>query len=279
MTIYKGVVITDLDGTLLNSEKGISPKDIVTLELLGDQKYVRIIATGRSLYSVRKVLPLYVPVDYIIFSSGAGILDWQTNQVIQRKSLPEKDLKLTISVFDNQKTDYSIQEEIPDNHYYTFVKYSDVNPDFDNRNKLYRDFAIQVQPDHSHVNKACQLIGIVPGDSGLMAYKKVRDALPRLSVIRSTSPLDGQSTWIEVFPKGVSKSNGVKWLLKNQKIHTRNIMAIGNDYNDIDLLRWSPNSFVVENSPEEIRNEFQTVTSNNKSGFSEAVSIWLNEKM
>ena len=82
MRKYQGIIISDLDGTLLNSEKSISCKDIVTLELSGDQGFLRIIATGRSLYSVQKVLPHYVPVDYIVFSCGAGVFDWKNKRLL-----------------------------------------------------------------------------------------------------------------------------------------------------------------------------------------------------
>ena len=70
------MVVTDLDGTLLNAQGVISEPELLTLKKLGNEGYCRVIATGRSLYSIRKTLAFdQLPVDYLIFSSGSGIID------------------------------------------------------------------------------------------------------------------------------------------------------------------------------------------------------------
>jgi hypothetical protein len=55
-------------------------------------------------------------------------------------------------------------------------------------------------------------------------------------------------------------------------------MSLGNDFNDLDLLCWSGKSYVVNNSPDELKQKFDTVPSNNDNGFSSAVDKWLNLK-
>ena len=72
------MVITDLDGTLANPEQKISQADLDTLKRLGEMDIIRVIATGRSLYSAIKILDKNLPIDYLLFSSGAGILSWKT---------------------------------------------------------------------------------------------------------------------------------------------------------------------------------------------------------
>ena len=66
------MVITDLDGTLLNSGRIVSPENRRALERLGELGVVRVIATGRSLFSFNKVIERDFPVDYLLFSSGGG---------------------------------------------------------------------------------------------------------------------------------------------------------------------------------------------------------------
>ena len=79
------MVVTDLDGTLLNPQHQISDKDLQSLKLLGDKNIYRVIATGRSPYSLNKVLPADFPIDYLIFSSGSGIINWNTNTPNRRR--------------------------------------------------------------------------------------------------------------------------------------------------------------------------------------------------
>ena len=69
------IVFTDLDGTLLNSDQHPGRRDLEMLHRLGEQGIVRVIVTGRNLFSLSKVLGDDFPVDYVIFSTGAGILD------------------------------------------------------------------------------------------------------------------------------------------------------------------------------------------------------------
>ena len=44
------MVITDLDGTLLNRERKVSDRDAATLRRCAERGIVRVIATGRNLY-------------------------------------------------------------------------------------------------------------------------------------------------------------------------------------------------------------------------------------
>jgi hydroxymethylpyrimidine pyrophosphatase-like HAD family hydrolase len=90
-------------------------------------------------------------------------------------------------------------------------------------------------------------------------------------VIRSTSPLDGKSIWIEIFPKTVSKGLAAAWLCQRLGCDPANVIGIGNDYNDIDLLNWTQHSFVVENAPYELKQKFQITESNVNSGFTKVV--------
>ena len=78
------LIATDLDGTLLKSDKSISEKDWKTLEYLASKQIVRVAATGRSLFKVKQVLPENAPFDFIVFSSGAGIYDWKNKNILQR---------------------------------------------------------------------------------------------------------------------------------------------------------------------------------------------------
>ena len=76
------MVVTDLDGTLLNDRRKVSREEYSTLLELGRREIPRVIATGRSLFSVSKVLPDDFPVDYLIFSSGAGCLEWKKRELL-----------------------------------------------------------------------------------------------------------------------------------------------------------------------------------------------------
>ena len=110
------MVVTDLDGTLLQSDQSISPADQKTLERLGTLGVCRVAATGRNLYKVRLVLNEDSPFDYVIFSSGAGIMDWKTQMLLRAMSIEYDLTKEIIDYLIGEKHNFKVSRELPDNH-------------------------------------------------------------------------------------------------------------------------------------------------------------------
>ena len=271
-----GMVITDLDGTLLRSDRTVSPTDLATLEYLRQRHIVRVIATGRSIYSLRKVIPETFPIDYIIFSSGAGIIDWQTQQLLiaHHLSLPEVTTALNLLIA--QHLDFMLHHPIPDNHHFWYYSTGRENPDFLRRYELYRDFAAPWRPTGMTIpEKACQFVAIAACPEAFSQYTLVREQLPGLKVIRATSPLDSASIWIEIFPQTVSKALASAWLADRFQLPYSKLLALGNDYNDLDLLQWAQHSMVVANAPTDLKARYQTVRANDQDGFTQAVEMWM----
>ena len=94
------------------------------------------------------------------------------------------------------------------------------------------------------------------------------------SIIQSTSPLDLTSTWFEVLPAEASKGQAAAWLANKLGIAPDKALAVGNDYNDLDLLEWSGQAFVVANGPTDLTARFPVVASNDRFGVAEAVGRW-----
>jgi len=261
------MVVTDLDGTLLNDKQKTSTEDLDTLRKLKTKGITTVIATGRSVYSINKVIPKDFPIDYIVFSSGAGILDFKKKRLIYSFHLTENEIKQGTKAFLETETDFSIQNPIPDNHKYCYYKTGKRNPDFDRRCELYKEFTTKIDIDKLPA-KACQLIGIIP--EGIEKFEKIKSKIKELKTIRTTSPLDGKTIWIELFPKNVSKASGIEILRKKLNKSKNNIIIIGNDYNDIDMLDYGTNSFVVNSAPNQLKSNYKTTKgSNNESAFSE----------
>jgi hydroxymethylpyrimidine pyrophosphatase-like HAD family hydrolase len=187
-----------------------------------------------------------------------------------------RDLVLQVlDFFDNSRFDFMLHHPVPDNHKFFYRRATRNNLDFETRLERYRPFGRPIEAVSGNgFGEASQFLAVIPEHlvNGLVA--EVRKALPGLSVIQTTSPLDHTSTWIEIFHPNVSKSSTAAWLANELNVDPSNTAAIGNDYNDWDLLSWAANSFVVENAPEELRTRFQTVASNDDGGVAEAIEQW-----
>lgn len=270
------MVVTDLDGTLFNSDRDISGLDLHTLVTLGRKNIVRSVATGRSLFSACKLIPPDFPIDYLLFSTGAGIMHWPQQKLLMHRSMEKMAVKHVFDLLMKRGLDFMIHRPIPDNHYFLYYQNqpANVNPDFQRRLEIYRDFAQPGNPAESITAEACQIVAIQPPQMTATVYEELKRILYNLSVIRTTSPVDGQSLWIEFFNSRVSKSQAAEWVAEIYGIDSGNVLAVGNDYNDLDLLRWAGRSFMVSNCPPELRHLFPAVSSNDEGGFSHAVSLW-----
>ncbi len=263
------MIITDLDGTLLNNNREVGLTDMKTLFWLGENNIIRVIATGRNFFSLRKVLKDNFPIDYLIFSSGAGVYDWKNKTLMHSQYMPDYEVKQISEILINHKVDFMIHEMIPENHKFVYHRSGNHNPDFERRINVYNDFAIELNPKTESYQHACQIIAVFPNNISL--FDEIKQKFSDIKIIRTTSPLDGDSIWMEIFPKIVSKGYGIDWLCKALNIGPVKTISIGNDYNDIDMLEYTAEKFVVDNAPDDLKAKFPVCKSNQKNGFTDVV--------
>lgn len=282
LPLAKGIFFTDFDGTLLTSDKTISKEDRSALEELGNAGCVRVIATGRSLYSFMQACPASLPIDYIIFSTGAGIASFPDPyaNILRANTLESEKTQRVAELFNRMDLDYMIHHPIPDNHCFLYSGCGIRNTDFQSRINSYNGFAEKITC-HTNLNRpSSQLLAVIPSggngepDTGII--DAIGRALPDLSVIRATSPIDGTSAWVEVFSPESSKSQAASWLANRLDIPREHTVATGNDYNDADLLSWAGIGTVVSNAPEDLKARFTQVASHNENGVSQAAALYLN---
>jgi hypothetical protein len=268
------MVITDLDGTLLHDDKMVSDKNMHTLRDLEKKDVCRVIATGRNLFSVRKVIPPNFPIDYMIFSTGAGIMHWPSQTIEKTHHLRKDQIVEVASFLARNDFDFMIHHPIPENHYFLYYMTNGHNQDFLNRIELYNDFATKSEMGHYPLEAASQILAIEPKNNGHKRLDLIFGTFTGVTTIRTTSPLDKQSLWIEIFADNASNSQAGTILSEKMGIENQNIVAIGNDFNDLDMLDWAGTSFVVSNAAQELRARYRQVDSNNEEGFTQAVSKW-----
>ena len=265
-----GLVATDLDGTLLGSDHTLGPRDAAALRRLGQLGVVRVVATGRSRLSAERVLDRDFPVDYVAVSSGAGILHWRTGRLLIHHGFEAADAERVARRLRGVGADFMAHALVPEDHRFRYVRARASNPDFDRRIGRYGEFAIPWDGSGAG-SEVSQFVAILEhGEVDI--FERVRAELAEFAVIRSTSPLDGRSLWVEVRPPGVGKAAALAWLAARYRLGAARTAAVGNDYNDSDMLRWSGNPFVVRNAALELRERYRVVSSNDCGGFSDAVA-------
>jgi len=262
------LVAFDLDGTLLSDNKTVSELDKQTLKELGIKGIVRVAATGRNLFSIQRLLRTDFPIDFAVFSSGSGIINWKSKEVLHKNHLKEAEIIQAIDAFMRNNLSFTVHLPIPKTHY-MYLKLQDNNSvDLKNYTHFYKEYLSEL--DLNKIPKeATQLIALINNNKEMFTI--LSNELANLKVVLTTSPIDNSSLWVEIFNKNVSKANGLNWICNKLQIKSKETFSIGNDYNDLDMLNFTQHSFVVKNGKEELKQMFSISQSNNENGFTFAL--------
>jgi hypothetical protein len=283
---HRGMLVTDLDGTLLGSDRALSEVDRDALERLGADGYLRVVATGRNPYSFGRAAGPSFPIDYAVLSSGAAVRVHPSGHYLRTVAMEPHEVWPAAAVLLRMDIDFMIHDPLPDNHTFACHPGTRSTPDYRRRIEIYEPYArplaaagqdtgdLQASLPVVWPGGASQLLAIEPPGSERDVYNAVRRQLGGYTVLRSTSPLGTGATWVEIYPARVSKSQAARWLAARLGIDQTRVLCVGNDYNDLDLLEWGAASYVVANAPEDLRARFEVVPSNDQGGVAESIRRW-----
>lgn len=263
-------IISDLDGTILPRGGTISAETIAAFQKAGQRGAQRIIATGRNLYSALQVLPPEFPIDYLVFSSGAGIMRWADRQILFARHLSRRSAQGIARHLWDYNINFTIQHAIPDNHHFYYTQLYPLHEDYKRRVATYEPFGTPISSPAEIQGEATQFVLILDATQ-IRLLEEIRKGLSRYSVVRSTSPIDAKAIWIEIFARNINKGTTCLHLLEELRIPPEHCAGIGNDYNDVDFLDLCAQSYIVRNAPEQLKSYYKSVASDRNNGFAEFV--------
>lgn len=231
---YKAV-ISDLDGTLLNSEHKISNYTKTIIKSIIDSGVKFFIATGRhhtDVLAIKKILDLD---SIMITSNGARVHDKQNKEILAR------DLPLSIS---RKILDLEIDSDIYSNlyagdHWYT-EKEAKWIEDFHSESGFTYTLANFKDLKNTKITKFFYLHEDPKVMSQLEA--KFKELYPNQLNVTMSLPV-----CLEVMAKDVSKATAIVELLKLENLKIEETIAFGDGLNDLEMLDLVGKGFIMEN--------------------------------
>ncbi len=271
------LVATDLDGTFLKNDKSISKENLDTLQMLGEMGILRVVATGRNLKKTMEVISYDIPFDYIVFSSGAGVYDWKNQELIYHQNLYGSIVQQLADFLVIRNLNFHLFKPVPENHNCWYYRGTESCAEFERYFDFHRSHSEPFPLKEQINSQACQFLVVFPDnlDQFLALKSEIENQFQDVKVVRTSSPLETGYIWMEIFHRSVSKGNGVKFLCDELKIEHEYTFGIGNDFNDLDLLEFTNYSYMVENSPQELRDRFLSAGSNEESAFAMALEKYI----
>ena len=265
--LYK-LVVSDLDGTLLNSKKEVSNKNQRAIEALRERGIFFAIATGRSDLLTRRYISELDITTPIITCNGGIIKDMHKDEIIHKQLLPLPKALEVIEYCKTQQWDYLVYT--PEIIYYTeksirieFIREY-------NRN-VTEDLRVPIQPIGELLKKEKEQILkiLIRNEDESAVLQKLGDNLNkdhRFAMVSSGTGL------IDIMTTGVSKGNATRVLAKYLGVDLAETVVLGDKHNDMSMFEVAGLSVAMENAEEELKKAADVVTlSNDASGFCDAI--------
>lgn len=251
MEFNKTVFISDLDGTLLKSDKSLNPDDTAALDRYKSLGGRFTIATGRPLHTVYNYINELKISQPVILCNGAVIYDPCKAKILYEADLPDDAAGLIKELRSRYK---NVSAEIYTfNHHYYF-NLNDVEKW--HQNLLGIEFIMAETPEDIDEPWIKMLFADEAEVIDDMCRYVKRFEGGQLRFVRS------YSKFLEVLPDGVSKGSALGRLVDIMGWHDEFLVSAGDYDNDIEMLRRADLSFCPSNSEECVKNAASRVLKN-----------------
>jgi hypothetical protein len=251
------VIISDLDGTLLNTEHQISQHTKTVFQQLHSENYLVIVATGRHhLDALPIVEGLGCPV-YLVTSNGARIHS-PTKELLFSFDIKGDAIKSVLSLdIDPEITTVLFREEVwqtnkENKKLNSFQKVMNYAPEIVDFTTIEDLSAIKLLFTHSNHQKLVEL-----RDSILENYSNEFSAAFSLPFC------------LEFMDKSVDKSVAISKILEKENFTFEESISFGDGFNDEKMLLATRKGLIMSNAVESLKNKLshlEVISSNDNDG-------------
>lgn len=249
-------LVMDIDGTLTNSGKEITPATGRAIRNILERGHKVVLASGRPAFGMRRYveeLELKRYGGYLLSHNGARVLDYQTGKVMFQKALP---LELLPDLYDfaaengcglaTHSEDTVISAFAPDEYVSLEARINGMPVRQVENFAEYVDFDIY------------KCFMTADGEKAAILEKELlRCCGSRASVYRS------EAFFLEIVPEGVDKGDSLARLMKSIGIAREDVVCCGDGYNDISMIRYAGTGVAMGNARPPVKEAADYVTAGN----------------
>ena len=231
----------DIDGTIFENNQ-VSDKVGKALTLLRDKGFIMTLSTGRGRHIIPPCVEELGVFDYGVLGNGAIVYDFKSETEIYSKSF---DKELAVKMLE-------IVSSITDFYYVAFKHYSLLTSPlrkwFCEHGMIEVDSQVHIKNDNhiEHIKDSaddvykigCFFDSQETCENGSKLLSEQQDNV-------ETTTISG--TELELVPKGINKANGMAALADRLNIGFENVIAFGDNGNDVELLEKVGFAVVVAN--------------------------------
>jgi hypothetical protein len=242
----------DLDGTLLNSAKQVTEATAAILRAARQQAGVQVVlATARP---PRSVMPIYRLLDLdtpMINYNGALVYDPASGRVLMHRPIPLATARLVVSTAREVLPEVIVSGEVLDRWY---------------TDRFEPALAARVAGVAARPHVVAPLEQWLTRPVTKLLLLGAAEAMPAvLDAVRTRLPYEvvtvqTEDFLVQVMHSTVSKAQALRMVAGELGVAQSQVMAIGDNLNDIDMLRWAGVAVAMGNAPAAVRKVADHVT-------------------
>lgn len=254
------IIALDLDGTLTNSEKIITPRTFDALMKAQREGVRLVLASGRPTFGIAALanqLQLANYGGYVLSYNGGRIIDWCEKTVIFSQVVDQKLVPILY--------DFAEKAQLPIVTYLPEAILASKNEG----EYLAEEARINGMPvvvAQNFVEEAMQIAGgstkfLIPGEPELLVQleSEMKAALSEQMEVFRSAPF-----FLELPPKGIDKAQSLQRLLTHLGLERESLMAFGDGFNDLSMIQFAGQGVAMANAVEEVKSIADFVTTSNE---------------
>ena len=263
----------DIDGTLLNPQFQIAEADLAALQKAHSLGVEIILVTGRR-HTFALPIADQLGFDLWLISSNGAITRSLSGETFHRDFLPAATARKlcnamgefrgnTVLTFDKESKGAIVLEHMEELGA-SIQRWLE-------KNLNYIDFVIPI--DQAIVTDPVQAMfcGTIPRMHQALTKLGAAGFANEITVLRTEYPVRDLSI-VDILNQGCSKGHAVERWATYRKIPRAEVVAIGDNYNDIEMLAFAGHPFIMGNAADDLRRPGWSVTlSNDQCGVAAAV--------
>lgn len=259
------LVATDIDGTLLRSDRTLSDRTIAVLDAL---PVPLVIATGRPLRWVMEIYAMLGHKPIAVVANGAAVYDPEADELLHSAPLSAEELAHACDALRRAVPDAAFAVELDGGR--TMV-----------HEELYD---IGMWERTMEGRRAGQLADVVaqPAAKLLVRSPANRDSDEFVAMVAAA--LEGVyeathsslSGLVEISATGVTKASGVAWVAARLGVEADDVVVFGDMPNDVPMLAWAGRAVAVANAHPTVKEVADEVTASNDD---DGVAVWLEREL
>ncbi|CRF28679.1 cof family hydrolase [Mycobacterium tuberculosis] len=257
---YK-LIALDVDGTLLNDNYELTERTVSTLRRVHEAGSRIVLCTGRAPESSVPIMEQLGFEGVLIAHNGAATVEIPGSRLLNEFSFPIEDITGLIQYCRAEHVHFDLNTS-----WKMYVEHvGDVEA------TMYEKYMAAPEKVEDVLALSVSIVKFTMFGSQ-EAMDRVEQNLAAFGLSSSLHAIRSGVHFIDVMLKSASKGRALSKLSEMWGIEPSSILAMGNYYNDIDMLRFAGLGIAMGNSPEEVKLAADEVTlSNNEEGVAEAL--------